>query len=89
LAGLHGGAAVLWARGTALDGRRGTATEVVPLVGLHVGVRVPLSGPIELALDLDAERAMVHQRFVGDGGVAADMGRYRTSLGLALSVALQ
>jgi hypothetical protein len=81
------GAAVLLAHGASPDGRTGSAREVVPIAALGVGFAVPVSAA-ELAFTAGVERPLIHQRFLVDEAVAADLGTSSFALGIALALRL-
>jgi hypothetical protein len=80
--------AVLRARGQSNDGRRGAATELAPYVGIEVGIRRSLAPAVWVGVAAGAEVAGIHQEFLVDDEVVADLGRGRLHVGLALTVGL-
>ena len=79
---------LLRARAATIDGRRGNATEIVPLLRAGVGVRLPLSAA-QLVVGVDVEYSVIHQRFLVDGTVVADLGRVRGVASVAVSLPLR
>jgi hypothetical protein len=84
-----GSAAVLAARGATPDGRTGSLVEMVPWLGASLGIRLPVGDPIELGISLGGERALIHQRFLADGVVVADVGEARLLAVATMSVRLR
>jgi hypothetical protein len=80
--------AVLRARGQSDDGRRGAATELAPYVGFEVGARRSIAPGVWVGVVAGAEAAAIHQEFLVDTEVVADLGRGRLHVGLALTVGL-
>ena len=81
------GAALALADGASADGRTGSASVVIPVVALGVGVAVPLSAS-ELVLGAGVQRALIRQRFLVDDTVAADLGTSGLTILAALAVRL-
>jgi hypothetical protein len=80
--------AALRARGQSNDGRRGAATELAPYVGVEVGARRALAPAVWVGLVAGAEVAAIHQKFLVDDEVVADLGRLRLHVGITLTVGL-
>jgi hypothetical protein len=80
--------AVLRARGQSDDGRRGRATVLSPYAGAEVGVRRALAPAVWAGLVAGAEVAAIHQEFLVDEEVIADLGQLRLHVGLSLTVGL-
>jgi hypothetical protein len=80
--------AVLRARGQSDDGRRGRATTLVPYAGAELGVRRALAPSVWAGLLVGAEAAAIHQEFLVDDEVIADLGQVRLHVGLSLTVGL-
>jgi hypothetical protein len=70
------------------DGRRGSVSELVPVVQVGVGARLALS-TVELSIGLFFEHSGIRQRFLVDGSPVADLGRERGIARIALSVPLR
>lgn len=80
--------ALLLARGTSTDGRRGEATLGAPYLGGEVGLRVPITDLLAVGGSVGADYALIRHKLLIDNETIVDLGRFRLHVGVALTVAL-
>jgi hypothetical protein len=81
-------ASLLRAIGSDRDDGRGSATVFSPSVGLDVGARRSV-GQVDLTLAVGLDAALIHQQFLIDGEIAADLRRIRGQLSVGVSIPLR
>jgi hypothetical protein len=81
-------AAVLAARGTSADGRRGDVTVFAPYTGVELGVRRTIAASAQVGVVGGCDFASIHREFLIDGETVVDVGRIRLHVGLSLTVRL-
>ncbi len=84
----HYATAILFARGTSTDGRRGEATLGAPYVGGEAGLRVPISDVLAAGASVGADYALIRHKLLIDNETIVDLGRFRLHVGVALTVTL-
>jgi hypothetical protein len=82
-------ATLLLVDGTSTGGERGSADVFSPFLGIDMGARWLLSDTLQLVVAGGIEAALIQQRFLLDGRVAADLRRTRVALALGLSIWLR
>lgn len=80
--------ALLLARGTSTDGRRGEATLGAPYVGGEAGLRVPITDLLAIGGSVGADYALIRHKLLIDNETIVDLGRFRLHVGVTLTVTL-
>jgi hypothetical protein len=81
-------AAVLAARGTSGDGRRGEATVGAPYAGVELGLRRAVSEALWLGIATGCDVALIRNTLLIDRETIVDLGRIRLHVGVSLTMSL-
>lgn len=80
--------ALLFARGTSTDGRRGDATLGAPYLGGEAGLRIPITDILAIGGSVGADYALIRHKLLIDNETVVDLGRFRLHVGAMLEVTL-
>lgn len=81
-------AAVLDARGTSGDGRRGHARLVAPHAGVEAGIRYAVSDRLWLGVVIGGDVALIHHELLVDDETIVDVGQIRAHVGAGFTMSL-